>query len=153
MPHSAPERPSLSASLFFFLFVCLSVESSCLATALRPSFARATSGGRRFQASHCFYSISCHYQRRYDHRVHSAAGEQWRRQAVFSLACHLYCPAPLKGIKWGLSIRVAAKSGASLYTATKSQGHPRTLGRNGGGGLMGFFLWRFERKRYKLELH
>lgn len=95
MPHSTRERVSLSASLH--LFVCVRGVAPFLAAALRPSL-RVPLAVSAFQP-HCFYSISRHYQRRYDHRVHSAAGEQWRRVGVFSLAWHLYCPTQLTGIK------------------------------------------------------
>lgn len=101
----------------------VSAESPLLAAALRPSL-HVPQAASAFQP-HCFYSISRHYQRRYDHRVHSAAGEQWRRLAVFSLVCHLYCPTPLTGIKWGLSIRSALLYSTSppLWSLKDTQGH------------------------------
>lgn len=119
MPHSTRERVSLSASLYLFV----STESPLLVAALRPSL-HVPQAASAFQP-HCFYSISRHYQRRYDHRVHSAAGEQWRRLAVFSLVCHLYCPTPLTGIKWGLSIRSALLYSTSppLWSLKDTQGH------------------------------
>lgn len=104
MLHSARERVFMSiflcAHLFVFVAPCIfDSHPSLFPFAIRGSGIKP----------HCFYSISCHYQQQYDYWFHFVGGEQWRQQAVFSFTLPPILSSLLKRIKWGLSVRSAAK--------------------------------------------